>query len=87
MLRSFFECQQWLCAHVTAVADVLKSCGAFYRWFLVQVTKNKYGIKNKSDGVVRMYVTSSVTHKPEMRIDLLTFMQIVNDFALVRLVS
>ena len=53
----------------------------------MQVTKNKYGINNKSDGVVRMYVTSSVTHKPEMRIDLLTFMQIVNDFALVRLVS
>ena len=22
----------WLCTQVTAVADVLKSCGAFYRW-------------------------------------------------------
>ena len=50
------------------------------------MTKNKYGINNKSDGVVRMYVTTSVTHKPEMRIDLLTFMQIMNNFALVRLV-
>ena len=29
-----------------------------------------------------MYVTTSVTHKPEVRIDLLTFMQIVNNFAL-----
>ena len=43
--------------------------------------------KNKSNGVVRMYVTTSVTHKPELRIDLLTFMQIVNNFALVMLVS
>ena len=41
-----------------------------------------YGISNKSNGVVRMYVTSSVTHKPEVLIDLLTFMQIVNTFAL-----
>ena len=32
--------------------------------------------------VVRMYVTTSVTHKPEVRIDLFTFMQIVNNFAL-----
>ena len=30
MLRSFFECHHRLCAQVTAVADVLKSCGAFY---------------------------------------------------------
>ena len=29
-----------------------------------------------------MYVATSVTHKPELRIDLLTFMQIVNNFAL-----
>ena len=29
-----------------------------------------------------MYVTTSVTNKPEVRIDLLTFMQIVNNFAL-----
>ena len=29
-----------------------------------------------------MYVTTSVTHKPEVRIDLLNFMQIVNNFAL-----
>ena len=38
-----------------------------------------YGINNKSNGVVRMYVTTSVTHKPELRIDLLTFMQIINN--------
>ena len=31
MLRSFFECHHLLCAQVTAVADVFKSCGAFYR--------------------------------------------------------
>ena len=37
---------------------------------------------NKSNGVVRMYATISVTHIPEVRIDLLTFMQIVNNFAL-----
>ena len=41
-----------------------------------------YGINNKSIGVARMYVTTSVTHKLEVRIDLLTFMQIVNNFAL-----
>ena len=35
------------------------------------MTKNMYGINNKSNGVVRMYVTTSVTHKPEVRIDLL----------------
>ena len=35
-----------------------------------------YGINNKSNGVVCMYVTFSVTYKPEVRIDLLTFMQI-----------
>ena len=29
-----------------------------------------------------MSVMTSVTHKPEVRIDLLTFMQIVNNFAL-----
>ena len=29
-----------------------------------------------------MYVTTSVTNKPEVRIDLLTLMQIVNNFAL-----
>ena len=29
-----------------------------------------------------MYVATFVTHKPEVRIDLLTFMQIVNNFAL-----
>ena len=54
---------------MTAVADVLKSCGAFYLSFLAQVIKNMYGINNKSNGVVRMYVTASVTHKPEVRID------------------
>ena len=31
MLRSFFECHHRLCAEVTAVADVLKLYGAFYR--------------------------------------------------------
>ena len=41
-----------------------------------------YGINNKCNGVVRMYVTTSVTHKPKLRIDLLTFIQIVNNFAL-----
>ena len=41
------------------------------------MTKNMYGINNKSNGVVRMYVTTSVIHKPEVRIDL-----IVNNFAL-----
>ena len=41
-----------------------------------------HGIDNKSNGVVRMYVMTPVTHKPEVRIDLLTFMQIVNNFAL-----
>ena len=38
-----------------------------------------YGIKNKSNGLVPMFVTTSATHKPEVRIDLLTFM---NNFAL-----
>ena len=38
------------------------------------MTKNMYGLNNKSNGVVRMYVTTSVTHKPEV--------QIVNNFAL-----
>ena len=46
------------------------------------MTKNMYGNNTKSNGVVRMYVTTYVTHKPEVRIDLLTFMQIVNNFAL-----
>ena len=37
-----------------------------------------YGINNKRIGVVRMYVTTCVTHKPEVCIDLLTFsLQIV----------
>ena len=60
MLRSFFECHHQLCTQVTGVADVLKSCGAFY------VTKNMYGINNKSNGVVRTYVTTSVIHKPDV---------------------
>ena len=34
------------------------------------------------NGVVRMYVMSSVTHKPELRIDLFTFIQIMNNFVL-----
>ena len=67
---------------MTAVADVLKSCGAFYRLFWAQVTKNMYGIKNNSSSVVRMYVTTCVTHKPEVLIDLLNFIQIVNNFGL-----
>ena len=46
------------------------------------MTKKMYGINNKSNGVVRMFVTTSVAHKPEVCIDLLTFMQIVNSFAL-----
>ena len=41
-----------------------------------------YGINNKSNGVVRLYVTTSVTHKLGVGIDLLTFLQIVNNFAL-----
>ena len=46
------------------------------------MTKNIYGINNKNNGVVRMYVTTSVTYKAEVRIDLLTFMQIMSNFAL-----
>ena len=46
------------------------SCGAFYRGFEAQVTKNMNGINNKSNGVFRMYVTTSVTYKPGVRIDL-----------------
>ena len=42
------------------------------------------GINNKSNGVVRMYVTTSVPHKPEVRIDLLTIMQIVNNLSVNR---
>ena len=56
--------------------------GAFYRWFWAQVTKNINVINNNSSGVVRMYVTTSVTHKHEVPIDLFTFIQIVNNFAL-----
>ena len=41
-----------------------------------------YGNNNKSDGVVRMYVTTAVAHKPEELIDPLTFMQIVTIFEL-----
>ena len=36
-------------------------------------TKNMYGINNKRIGVERKYVTTCVTHKAEMYIDLLTF--------------
>ena len=46
------------------------------------MTKNMSGINNKTNGVLHMYVTTSVTHKPEVRFDLLTFMQIVNNFGL-----
>ena len=45
------------------------------------MTKNMYEI-NKSNSVVRVYVTTYVTHKPGARIDLLTFMRIVDNFAL-----
>ena len=45
------------------------------------MTQNMYGIK-AGNGVVHMYVTTSVTHKPEVHIDPLTFIQIVNNFAL-----
>ena len=38
------------------------------------MTKNMYEINNESNGVVRIYVTTSVTHKSEV--------QIVNNFAL-----
>ena len=41
-----------------------------------------YGINNKRNGEVPMYVTTSVTHKTEVRIDLLTFMQIVKNLTL-----
>ena len=42
-----------------------------------------YGKNNKRIGVVCMYVTTCVTHKPEVCIDLLTLsVQIVNNFAL-----
>ena len=37
---------------------------------------------NKTIGVVPMCVTTSVIHKPEVRIDVLAFMQFVNHFAL-----
>ena len=40
------------------------------------------GINNKSNCAVRIYVTTSVAHKPEERIDLLTFMQILSNFEL-----
>ena len=40
------------------------------------------GINNNSSSAVCMYVTSSVTHKHEVHIDFLTFIQIVNNFAL-----
>ena len=46
------------------------------------MTKHMYGINNKDNGVARIYVTTSVTLKPEVRMDLLTFMQIVINFAL-----
>ena len=41
-----------------------------------------YLINNKSNGVVRLYVTTSVTHKLGVGIDLLIFLQIDNNFAL-----
>ena len=46
------------------------------------MTENIYGINNKMNGVVCMYVTTCVTHKQVVCIDLLTFMQIVNNFVL-----
>ena len=41
-----------------------------------------YVINSKSNSVVRMYVTTSVSHKSEVLIHLLTFMQIVYNFTL-----
>ena len=46
------------------------------------MTENMYEISRKRNGVVRMEVTTPVTHKPEVRIGLFLFMQIVNNFAL-----
>ena len=46
------------------------------------MTKIIYGINNKSNGVLRMEVTTSANHKPEERIVLSVFMQNVNNFAL-----
>ena len=46
------------------------------------MTKNMNGIDNKSNGVVRVYVTTFVTDQPGLRIDPLTYMQIVTIFAL-----
>ena len=46
------------------------------------MTKNMSGINNKSNGVLHMHITTSVTHKPKVCFDLLTFMQIGNNFAL-----
>ena len=43
------------------------------------MTKNMNGVNNKSSRVVRMYVTTSVIRKPEVR---MISMQIVNNFAL-----
>ena len=51
------------------------------------MTENMYGIKNKNNGLLRIYVTTSVAHKPEVCIDVLTLMQIVNNIALEMLVS
>ena len=45
-------------------------------------TENMYGINIKRIDEVSMYVTTCVTHKPEVCIDLLTLMQIVKNFAL-----
>ena len=47
------------------------------------MTNNMYEINNKNNGVVCIYVTTSVTHKPEVGMDMWTFMQIMNNFALV----
>ena len=46
------------------------------------MTNNMYEINNKNNGVACIYVTTSVTHKPEVGMDMLTFMQIMNNFAL-----
>ena len=46
------------------------------------MTNNMYEINNKSNSVVCIYVTTSVTLKPEVGMDMLTFMQIMNNFAL-----
>ena len=58
-------------------------CFKVFSWiFCCFYSQNMNGINNKSNGVVLVYTTTSFTLTPEVRIDLLTFMQIVNNFTL-----